>query len=87
MAKTCFRCKICRPGRWQKSGATRLSTTFRTSPSIALQMSTLKMIGPYVCCPQALLMPTPLLARTPCPSVLRRDLRSDDGLTARNAEE
>jgi hypothetical protein len=25
-------------------------------------MSTLKMIGPYVCCPQALLMPTPLLA-------------------------
>ena len=30
--------------------------TFRTSPSIA---SALKLIGPCVCCPRALLMPTP----------------------------
>jgi hypothetical protein len=32
--------------------------TFRTSPSTALQMSALKIIGRCVCCPQALLMPT-----------------------------
>ena len=36
--------------------------TFRTSPSIALQMSALKITGPYVYCPQALLMRTPRLA-------------------------
>jgi hypothetical protein len=34
----------------------------RTSQSIALQMSVLRVIGPYVCCPRALLMPTPRLA-------------------------
>jgi hypothetical protein len=36
--------------------------TFRTSPSIASRMRALKIIGLYVCCPRALLMPTPRLA-------------------------
>jgi hypothetical protein len=33
-------------------------TPFRTSPTIALQMSVPKIIGPYVFCPRALLMRT-----------------------------
>jgi hypothetical protein len=37
-------------------------------------MRSLKIIGPYVCCPQALLMPTPRLApHSIVQSVLRRD--------------
>jgi len=62
MAKTLLSMQDLQARRWQKSGSNPAVTTFRTSPSIALQMSTLKIIGPYVCCPQALLMPTPRLA-------------------------
>jgi hypothetical protein len=36
--------------------------TFRVSRSIASRISTLTVIGPYVCCPRALLMQTPRLA-------------------------
>jgi hypothetical protein len=42
--------------------ATRVVITCRTSRSIASRMSALKIIGPYVYCPRALLMPTPRLA-------------------------
>jgi hypothetical protein len=62
MAKTLLSIQDLQAGRCQKSGSNPVVTTFRTSPSIALQMSTLKITGPYVCCPQALLMPRPRLA-------------------------
>jgi hypothetical protein len=62
MAKTLLGSRICGGERWQKSDSNRFVITFRTSPSIALQMSALKIIGPYVCCRLALLMPTPRLA-------------------------
>jgi len=58
MAKSYFRCRICGGGPWQKSDRKPVVITFRTSPSIAVQMSALKIIGRCVCCPQALLMPT-----------------------------
>ena len=48
--KSYFRCRICGGGPWQKSDSKPVLVTFRTSPSIALQMSTLKITGPYVCC-------------------------------------
>jgi hypothetical protein len=48
-------------GRWQKSDCNPVVLTFRTSPSIASRTSTLKIIGPYVCCPRALPMPIPRL--------------------------
>ena len=57
-----FRCRICGTGRWQKSGSNRAVITFRASQSIASRMSALKIIGPYVCYPRALRMPTPRLA-------------------------
>jgi hypothetical protein len=57
-----FPCRICGGGRWQKSGSSPVVITFRTSPSIASLMNALKIIGPYVWCPLAQLMPTPRLA-------------------------
>src|SRR5712691_5077910 len=56
--KSYLRCRICGGGPWQKSDSKPVVVTFRTSPSIALQMSALKIIGRCVCCPQAPLMPT-----------------------------
>ena len=50
--------------RWRalKSGSNRVARTFRASQSIASRISKLRIIGPYVWRPLALLMPTPRLA-------------------------
>ena len=56
--KSYFQCTICGGGPWQMSDSKTVVVTFRTSQSIALQMSALKIIGRCVCCPQAPLMPT-----------------------------
>jgi hypothetical protein len=78
-----FRCRICGGGRWQKSGSNRVARTFRASQSIASRISKLRIIGPYVWCPPALLTPTPRLAprsmsKASCAAIMiwcRLDLR------------
>jgi hypothetical protein len=57
-----FRCRIWGGGRWQKSGSNGVARTFRASQLIASRISKLRIIGSYVWCPLALLMPTPRLA-------------------------
>ena len=59
MAKTLLSMHDCGGGRWQNSDSKTAVITLRTSQSIASRMRSLKIIGPYVWCPQALLMPTP----------------------------
>jgi hypothetical protein len=62
MAKTLLSMQDLGGRRWQKSGSNRVARTFRASQSIASRISKLRIIGPYVWCPLALLMPTPRLA-------------------------
>jgi len=56
MAKTLtFDARFCRPGRWQKSGSKPGCSNVRNigNQSTTSRMSARKIIGPYVCCPQA----------------------------------
>jgi hypothetical protein len=60
-------------GCWQKSDSSPVVITFRTSPSIALQMSELKIIGAYVCSAGAADANTAGRAALRVQGVLRRD--------------
>ena len=62
MAKTLLSIQDLRSGAGRNAEATGLLGAFRASQSIASRVSTPRIIGPYVCCPLARLMPTPRLA-------------------------
>ena len=62
MAKTLLSMQDLQARRWQKSGSNPAVQTSATSQSITSRMSALRIIGPYVCCLRARLMPTPRLA-------------------------
>ena len=62
MAKTLLSMQDLQARARRKSGSNPAVQTSATSQSITSRMSTVRIIGPYVCCPQGLLMPTPRLA-------------------------
>jgi hypothetical protein len=71
--KSYFRCRICGGEPWQKSDSKPVVITFRTSPSIALQMSALKIIGRCVLSAGAADANTAARAALYVQGVLRRD--------------